>query len=97
MLQTLAFKLPEANEESTAGDLLLSFYKALGWNPKEHQLNPQKIIISKNNYQNLHNLLKSVTLKEDMEAVSMLMVSYAPSVKTDVPDSDILLLEGAII
>lgn len=92
--KTVDFVLPEVNENATSGSLLLNFYKSLGWDTIK-QLDPKKIFISHSSYEKLHQLLLSVG-QEDREAISFLMINYAPSVKEDISDTSVVLLNGAI-
>lgn len=75
--------------------MLLEFYKDLGWNPKKQSLNVKKIYISQKSYTQMHDYFKSFPGINQAE-LSTLMLHYGPSVKDDVFDSDIVLLDGAI-
>ena len=87
---------PEINlsEDEKAGDVLLKFYHALGWNG-EDILDPCKVRTTEAVYNRLFNLMKEKY--PNTIAVGMMMVNTAPGVDDDVPPNKVHLLDGWIV
>lgn len=78
-------------EEEKAGEVLLKFYRALGWNGEDN-LDPRKIRTTKAVYDKLYNtMLEKVP---DHVGVGMFMVNNGPSVDDRIPFGKVCLLEG---
>ena len=80
--------------DEKAGELLLHFYRALGWNG-EDMLDPRKIRTTKEVY----NMLYDRMLKQchDPVGIGMLMVNSGPGTEDYIPSGKVYLLEGWII
>ena len=87
------FNAPEISltEEDKAGDVLLKFYRALGWNGNDI-LDPCKIRTTEAIYNWLYDLMREKY--HDSVTVGMAMVNYAPGVDDDIPPNQVYLLEG---
>jgi len=78
-------------EDEEAGELLLHFYRALGWN-RDDCLDPCKIRTTQEVYNSLLNRMHERC--PDMVSVGMFMVSKGPGVDNDIPPGKVRLLEG---
>ena len=78
-------------EKDKAGDGLLNFYKALGWNG-EDILDPRKVCTTKEVYYRIYDVIYEKTA--DCLGVGMLMVNSGPSVDSDIPPNKVYLFEG---
>ena len=78
-------------EDDNAGDILLNFFRALGWNGDDY-LDPSKIRTTKEVYDQLYDL----TLKKcsDPVSVGMHMVNSGPGVENYIPTGQVWLYEG---
>ena len=76
-----------------AGDLLLNFYRALGWNGDD-SLDPCKVRTTKEVYDGLLDQMREQY--PDTIRVGMFMVNIGPSVDYDIPQGKVYLLEGWI-
>lgn len=78
-------------EDETAGEALLKFYRALGWNGTDI-VDPRKVRTTKDVY----NRLSDVMYKQcsDDIGVGMAMVNQGPSVDDVVPPEKVYLLDG---
>ena len=81
-------------QDDKAGDLLLRFYKALGWNGKDF-LDPSKIRTTKEVFHHLRNQM--CELCSDPASVSMLMINSGPGTENYIPAGKVYLIEGWII
>jgi len=81
-------------EDDLAGDVLIKFYKALGWDGQQ-LLEPCKVQTTKDVYLKLYDIMSE--LCPDRITVGMAMVNKAPSVRNDVPEGKVFLLEGWLI
>jgi hypothetical protein len=81
----------EAAED--AGDVLLNFYRALGWNGAD-TLNVRKVRVSETVYNSLLEAMKEKC--PDHNGISAAMVNYAPGVDVDMPPNKVFLLKGWI-
>ena len=80
-------------ENEKAGDVLLKFYRALGWNG-EDILEPCKVRTTEAVYKRLYDLMYEKYPYSI--AVGMAMVNKAPGVDDDIPPNRVYLLEGWI-
>ena len=78
-------------DDENAGDVLLKFYRALGWNG-EDELDPSKIRTTKTVYNRLYDLMREKC--PDTIGVGMFMVNKAPGVDEHIPPNKVYLLEG---
>ena len=74
-----------------ASDILLNFYRALGWNGKDI-LDPCKIRTTKAVYNNLYDLMYDKC--PDPVGVGMLMVNRGPGTENHIPPGKIYLYDG---
>ena len=79
--------------DETAGDVLLKFYRALGWNG-EDILEPCKVRTTEAVYKRLYDLMYEKY--SDSIAVGMVMVNKAPGVDHDLLPGKVYLLDGWI-
>ena len=77
--------------DEQAGELLLHFYRALGWN-SEDILDPCKVRTTKEVYNRLYNQIHEKC--PDSGSVGMLMVNCGPGVEDYIPPGKVYLLEG---
>ena len=80
-------------ENEKAGDVLLKFFRALGWNG-EDILDPCKIRTTKEVYKNLYDTMFDRC--HDPAGVGMFMVNRAPGTEDYIPPGKVYLLEGWI-
>ena len=73
-------------------DILINFYKALGWDSEKYILDPRKVKTTLEIYNILYE--KIFEIAPDAVGVGMLMVNNGPSVDDNIPDGQIVLLEG---
>ena len=80
-------------EDEKAGDVLLKFYRALGWNGDDF-LDPCKIRTTKE----VHNSLYDAMYEKapDAVGVGMLMVNRGPGPEDYIPPNIVYLLDGWI-
>ena len=74
-----------------AGDLLLNFYRALGWNGDDF-LDPCKVRTTNEVYNSLLDQMREQY--PDTIRVGMFMVNIGPGVDDDIPQGKVYLLEG---
>ena len=79
------------SEDDNAGEVLLKFYYALGWNGNDI-LNPCKVRTTETVYRCLHDLMFEKC--PDSIGVGMAMVNKAPGVDADIPPNKVYLLDG---
>jgi hypothetical protein len=82
------------SEDEQAGDILLKFFRALGWNG-EDILDPRKIRTTKEVYNNLYHLMCEKC--HDTITVGMFMVNYGPGVDDYVPQDKVHLIDGWVM
>jgi len=80
--------------EENAGEVLLKFYSALGWN-REDSLDPCKVITTDAIWNGLYDLM--IERISDTVAVGMHMVNSGPSVRENIPPGKVCLLPGWIV
>ena len=78
-------------EDELAGDALLNFFRALGWNG-EDMLDPCKIRTTKAVFDQLYNTM--LDRCADRLAVGMLMVNSGPGTEAHIPPGKVYLYEG---
>ena len=81
------------SENDMAGDALLKFYRALGWNGKDY-LDPCKVRTTKDVFNGLTD--EMYNRSPDNSAVGMAMVSLGPGTEEYIPPGKVYLLEGWI-
>jgi hypothetical protein len=79
------------SEKEEAGELLLHFYRALGWNDKDN-LDPCKIQTTQEVYDGLCKQMYGRC--SDAVAVGMFMVNKGPSTDNSIPANKVYLYEG---
>ena len=79
--------------DEKAGDLLLHFYRVLGWNGEDF-LDPCKVRTTKEVYNGLYN--KMYERYPNPVGVGMLMVNSGPGIEDYIPQGKVYLLEGWI-
>ena len=79
------------NDDEKAGDYLLKFYRALGWNG-EDMLDPCKIRTTKAIYGQLYDAI--FEKHPDPVSVGMLMVNSGPGTDDYIPTGKVYLHEG---
>jgi hypothetical protein len=86
---------PEINlaEDEKAGEALLKFYRALGWNGDD-MLDPCKIRTTKDVYNRLYDVMFNRC--PDPVGVGMLIVNSGPGADNCVPPGKVYLYEGWI-
>ena len=86
---------PEVNlaPDEKAGDLLLHFYRALGWNGDDI-LDPCKIRTTKEVYEKLYDQIFERC--PDRVGVGMFMVNKGPGTEDYIPPGKVYLVEGWI-
>ena len=78
-------------EDEKAGDVLIKFYRALGWNG-EDILEPCKVRTTEEVYKRLYDLMYEKY--SDSIAVGLAMVNKAPGVDYDLLPDKVYLLDG---
>jgi len=81
------------NDDEKAGDALLKFYKALGWNGEE-MLDPCKVRTTKAVFDNLCDVIRNRC--SDPIGVGFLMCNNGPGTEDYIPPGKVYLLEGWI-
>ena len=91
----LVVDAPEVSlsEDEKAGDALLKFFRALGWNGDDY-LDPCKIRTTKAVYDNLYDVMYNRF--PDPVSVGMLMVNRGPGTDDHIPPGKVYLYEGWI-
>ena len=86
---------PEVNlaEDEKAGEVLLKFYRALGWNGEDY-LDPCKIRTTKTVYNYLYDMM--INKCPDPVGVGMHMVNRGPGTDDYIPFGKVYLLDGWI-
>ena len=82
------------SEDEKAGEVLLKFYRELGWNGDD-MLDPCKIRTTKAVYDNLYGIMFDRC--PDPVSVGMFMVNRGPGTDDYVPPGKVCLLEGWVI
>jgi hypothetical protein len=85
--------LGSLSEDEKAGEALLKFYRALGWNG-EDMLNPCKVRTTKSVFDCLYEVM--FNRYPDPVGVGMTMVNSGPNVDDYIPPGKVYLLEGWI-
>lgn len=80
-------------ESEKAGEALLKFYRALGWNGID-VLDPSKVRTTKAVFNHLYDVMYDKCL--DPVGVGMTLVNSGPGADTDVPPGKVYLLKGWI-
>jgi len=90
-----AVDAPEVSlsENEKAGEALLKFYRALGWNG-EDTLDPSKVRTTKHVFDYLYETMYN--RYPDPESVGMAMVNIGPGTNDCIPPGKVYLLEGWI-
>ena len=78
-------------ENEKAGEALLKFFRALGWNGHD-SLDPSKIRTTKDVYNQLYDVMYDKC--PDPVGVGMLMVNRGPGTDDFVPSEKVYLFEG---
>ena len=81
------------SEDDLAGDVLLKFYRALGWNG-EDKLNPCKVRTTEDVFNSLTDVMRNRC--HDPLIVGMAMVNVGPGTESYIPPGKVYLLEGWI-
>ena len=79
------------SEGELAGDVLLKFYRDLGWNGQDF-LDPCKVRTTKDVFANLHSVMSKAG--PDSLSVGMTLVNVGPGTDDYVPPGKVCLLEG---
>jgi hypothetical protein len=79
------------SEHEKAGDALLKFYRALGWNGNDY-LDPCKVRTTNAIYNRLHDVIYNKC--PDPVGVGMLMVNRGPGTDDFVPPGKVYLYKG---
>ena len=80
-------------EDEKAGEALLQFYRALGWNGTD-KLDPCKVLTTKAVFNSLNDVMYGRC--PDPLAVGMAMVNMGPGTDDRIPPGKVCLLEGWI-
>ena len=80
-------------EDENAGDVLIKFYRALGWNGKD-EIDPRKVRTTNAVYNRLHDLMCEKC--PDTVSVGLLMMNKAPGVDENIPPNKVYLLDDWI-
>jgi hypothetical protein len=78
----------DIDKAENAGDILLSFYRALGWNGKD-LLDPRRIRTTKAVYMGIFS-----AMKEKYPDPAVAMVNWGPGVDAEIPPEKVYLLKG---
>ena len=78
-------------EDEKAGDVLLKFFRALGWNGDDY-LDPCKIRTTKAVYENLYDIMYDRC--PDPVGVGMFMVNRGPGTEDYIAPGKVYLLDG---
>ena len=79
------------SEDDEAGEILLKFYRELGWNG-EDTLDPCKVRTTKDVYHHLYDVMSD--RHPNSVGVGILMVSRGPGTEEYIPPGKVYLLEG---
>ena len=80
-------------EDEKAGDVLLKFYRALGWNGDDY-LDPSKVHTTKAVFDYLYDVMFNKC--PDPVGVGITMVNSGPGTESYIPPGKVYLLEGWI-
>ena len=94
ILEKVSAPAPRMEAGQQAGDILLNFYKDLGWNPETHTLDPVKVKTTKEIFDTLYDAIYAVV--PDALGVGMLLVNRGPSVTENIKPDTVYLLNGWI-
>ncbi len=83
-----------AEEDDLAGDILLNFFEALGWNPETHIIDPRKIRTTKAVFCRLCDLMTEKC--GDAFSAGAFMVNKGPGADDNIPEGKVYLLKGWI-
>ena len=81
------------SEDEYAGNALLKFYRALGWNGMDY-LDPCKVRTTTAVFSNLHKVMCNG--RHDAVNVGMMLVNIGPGTEEYIPPGKVYLLEGWI-
>ena len=81
----------QLTDTETAGEALIKFYRALGWNGKD-LVDPCKVRTTEAVYMRLYGVMYEKC--PDCLTVGAAMVNKAPGVDADVPPDKVRLLDG---
>jgi len=79
-------------ESELPGDVLVGFYKTLGWDAANYTVDPCKVRTTQAIFDGLYELM--LTKCPDYLTIGMAMVNKGPGVDEDVPAGKVFLLEG---
>ncbi|MDR1838264.1 MAG: hypothetical protein LBQ93_01570 [Treponema sp.] len=79
------------SEGVLAGDVLLKFYRDLGWNGQDI-LDPCKVRTTREVFANLHSVMSKAS--PDLLSIGMTLVNIGPGTDNYVPPGKVCLLEG---
>jgi len=80
-----------SKESAPAGEVLIEFYQALGWNCLD-TIDPRKIRTTEDVWQKLLDALSAQL--PNTAAASMVLVNWGPGVDTDIAPGKVYLLPG---
>lgn len=80
-------------DDENAGDVLIKFYRALGWNG-EDTLDPRKVRTTNAVYDRLYDLM--LEKFPDVSGIGLVMLNKAPGVDECIPPNKVYLLDGWI-
>jgi len=84
---------PEVRPADNPGDVLINWYKDLGWDPRTSTLNPVKIRAGKATFDELLDVISESAGGYSLET-GMLMVNSGPGVDDNLPAGQVRLLDG---
>ena len=82
-------------ESEMAEDVLLKFYRALGWDSENHVLDPVKVRTTKEVYNQLYDAMFNKA--PDAAEVGMFMINRGPGVDDGIPPGKVYLRDGWLI
>ena len=82
-------------EGQLAGDILLNFYRDLGWDSETQTLDPNKVKTTNSIYYGIRDATEEIC--PDPVAIGMHMVNRGPSVDDCVEEGKVHLFEGWVI
>ena len=85
-----------AEEDGLAGDVLINFFKALGWNPETHIIDPRKVRTTKAVFLFCRLCDLMAEKCDDALTVGALMANKGPGAEDDIPHGKVYLLKGWI-
>jgi len=94
ILEKVSAPAPRLEAGQQARDILLNFFKDLGWNPETHTVDPNKIKTTKEIYNSLYDAIYEIV--PDPIGVGMLLVNRGPSVTENIKPGTVYLLHGWI-